>query len=343
MNEQMVIFLLSFFVLVLASIVVWQHLAFRFGIRRELLEMAEELKDILDRDSGAGLMIFTNHQGLMALMSQINRLLEKHRKARAGYCRSEMASKRMLSNISHDIKTPMTVVLGYLEIMRLKGEYNGEMLEKTEKKAQNVMELIDHFFTLAKLESGDMDMEMSKIEAGGICRETILGLYETTNFRWEMGRTEDCVEEAGGSEHAREDVFRLEIDIPETPVYVWGNKEALQRILSNLISNVIRYGKDGKYLGIFLKENGEEIWISVADKGKGIDKKFSENVFERLFTMEDSRSRKVQGNGLGLTIAKNLAVQMGGDIVLESVPYRKTTFTLKLKKAAHEINGERNS
>ena len=217
------------------------------------------------------------------------------------------------------------------------------MLEKTEKKAQNVMELIDHFFTLAKLESGDMDMEMSKIEAGGICRETILGLYETTNFRWEMGRMEDCVEEAGGSEHAREDVFRLEIDIPETPVYVWGNKEALQRILSNLISNVIRYGKDGKYLGIFLKENGEEIWISVADKGKGIDKKFSENVFERLFTMEDSRSRKVQGNGLGLTIAKNLAVQMGGDIVLESVPYRKTTFTLKLKKAAHEINGERNS
>ncbi len=163
MNEQMVIFLLSFFVLVLASIVVWQHLAFRFGIQRELLEMAEELKDILDRDSGAGLMIFTNHQGLMALMAQINRLLEKHRKARAGYCRSEMASKRMLSNISHDIKTPMTVVLGYLEIMRLKGEYNGEMLEKTEKKAQNVMELIDHFFTLAKLESGDMDMEMSHI------------------------------------------------------------------------------------------------------------------------------------------------------------------------------------
>ena len=89
MNEQMVIFLLSFFVLVLASIVVWQHLAFRFGIQRELLEMAEELKDILDRDSGAGLMIFTNHQGLMALMSQINRLLEKHRKARAGYCRSD--------------------------------------------------------------------------------------------------------------------------------------------------------------------------------------------------------------------------------------------------------------
>ena len=87
----------------------------------------------------------------------------------------------------------------------------------------------------------------------------------------------------------------------------------------------------------------EEIWIDVVDQGKGIDQKFAENVFERLFTMEDSRSRKVQGNGLGLTIAKNLALQMGGDIVLESVPYQKTVFTLKLKKAAHKLYGERNS
>ncbi len=70
----------------------------------------------------------------------------------------------------------------------------------------------------------------------------------------------------------------------------------------------------------------------MTDKGKGIDKKFAENVFERLFTMEDSRSRKVQGNGLGLTIAKNLALQMGGDIVLDSIPFERTTFTLLLKK-----------
>lgn len=300
------------------------------GTQRKLLEMAKELEDILDRDSGASLTVFTDNKGLIALTAQINRLLEKYRKEKAGFYRSEMASKRMLSNISHDIKTPMTVVLGYLEIMRLRGEYSGEMLEKAEKKAQSVMELINQFFTLAKLESGDMDIEISRIEAGGICRETLLGFYEILT----------------GTGNLPEDsypVFHLEIDIPETPVYVWGNREALQRILFNLISNVIRYGKDGKYLGVALREDETEVWIDVVDKGKGIDKRFAENVFERLFTMEDSRSRKVQGNGLGLTIAKNLALQMGGDILLESVPYQKTTFTLKLKKAAHEIYGERNS
>ena len=163
------------------------------------------------------------------------------------------------------------------------------------------------------------------------------------HFQWEMESREKTGEAAGRPEDSTEGAVRLEIDVPEEPVYVWGNKEALQRILSNLISNVIRYGKEGKYLGVFLREKEEEIWIDVVDQGKGIDQKFAENVFERLFTMEDSRSRKVQGNGLGLTIAKNLALQMGGDIVLESVPYQKTVFTLKLKKAAHKLYGERNS
>lgn len=294
-------------------------------MQRKLFEMAKELEDILDRDSGGSLTVFTDNKGLIALTEQINRLLEKHAKTKAGFYRSEMASKRMLSNISHDIKTPMTVVLGYLEIMRLQGEYSGEMLEKAEKKAQNVMEMIDQFFSLAKLESGDADMEMAKIEAGSICRETILEFYEILTGNDSQGNH-----------------FQLDLDIPETPVYIWGNREALQRILSNLISNVIRYGQDGKYLGIALREDETEVLIDVTDKGKGIDKKFAENVFERLFTMEDSRSRKVQGNGLGLTIAKNLAVQMGGDIVLESIPYQRTTFTVKLKKAVYEIYGERN-
>ena len=72
--------------------------------------------------------------------------------------------------------------------------------------------------------------------------------------------------------------------------------------------------------------------MDVEDRGKGIDKAFAQNVFERLFTMEDSRNREIQGNGLGLTIAQNLAHQMGGEIILDSEPNMKTTFTVKLRK-----------
>ena len=94
----------------------------------------------------------------MELSAQINALLEKHQKIKVDYRRSLMASKKMLSNISHDIKTPMTVLLGYLELMRLQGA-SDEMLQKAELKANQVMELIDQFFTLSKLESNDTDIE----------------------------------------------------------------------------------------------------------------------------------------------------------------------------------------
>ena len=77
------------------------------------------------------------------------------------------------------------------------------------------------------------------------------------------------------------------------------------------------------------------VYIDVTDKGKGIKKEFASNVFDRLYTMEDSRNREIQGNGLGLTIAKNLAVQLDGDIFLDSIPNIKTTFTVKLKKISY--------
>ena len=80
----------------------------------------------------------------------------------------------------------------------------------------------------------------------------------------------------------------------------------------------------------------------MTDKGKGIDKAFADSIFDRLFTMEDSRNRNIQGNGLGLTIAKNLALRLGGTITLESVPHVKTTFTVRLQKNIILIYHERN-
>ncbi len=244
----------------------------------------------------------------MELVAQINRLLENHKKVKADYRRSEIASQKMLSNISYDIKTPMTVILGYLEIMRINKTDTEEMLKKTEQKAIEAMELINQFFTLAKLEAGDIDIELSRIDDSEICRETVLDFFDIL----------------------QKNDFQVEIDVPERPVYVQGERQALQRILSNLISNVIRYGADGKYLGLSLREDEKTAFIDVTDKG--IDKAFGDSVFDRLFTMEDSRNRNIQGNGLGLTIAKNLALQLGGTITLDSTPYEKTVFLVNLKK-----------
>ena len=74
------------------------------------------------------------------------------------------------------------------------------------------------------------------------------------------------------------------------------------------------------------------MYADVTDHGKGIDRIFADHVFDRLFTMEDSRNRRIQGNGLGLTIARDLSRQLGGDIVLESVPGVRTVFTVRLRE-----------
>jgi Signal transduction histidine kinase len=309
MNDQLLIFLLSGVLVLLMLTILYQRFAFTKGIHAELKKISETLSAILETDSEEKVMVFTDDQMVQSLCAQINRLLEDRQKIRVDYRKQELSSKKMLSNISHDIKTPLTVILGYLEILRLKDPENAA-LQKTEVKAKQVMELIDQFFTLAKLEAGDRNLEITKVNITEICRENVLEFYEILQQR----------------------EFTVELMIPEKSIYVQGEKKSVERILNNLISNVLRYGSDGNYIGVFLREDMEDVSIDVADRGKGIEKEFADSVFERLYTMEDSRNRKIQGNGLGLTIARNLARQMGGDILLESEPGRRTVFTVVLKK-----------
>lgn len=309
MSDQTVLFFLLIVIAVLASAVLYQRFAFRRGIQTKLKQISRKLEDISDSGSDEKVMVFTDNPVLMELAGEINHLLLDRQKVKAEFKRGEIASKKMLANISHDIKTPLTVILGYLEIMRLTGA-DDEMLKKVEVKAKQVVDLINQFFTLAKLEAGDTNITLSRINVSEICRESVLGFYEIL---------------------LQKD-FEVEISIPEREIFVQGDKDALQRILFNLLSNAVRYGSDGKYLGIFLREEKNSVSIDVTDKGKGIQKEFADRIFERLYTMEDSRNREVQGNGLGLTIAQNLALQLGGDLYLDSMPDIKTTFTVRLKK-----------
>lgn len=310
MSQDTIIFFLAAVIAVLSFVVLYQRFIFRKGIQKKIEDMGDTLEQILDEKSDEKVMVFTDDKALIHLSSQINRLLDDRQRIQADFRRSEISAKNMLSNISHDIRTPMTVILGYLEIMRLEAEGKDKMVAKVEQKARKVMELINQFFTLAKLESGDTQVEMGRVNLSECCRENVLDFYELLTQK----------------------EFQVEIEIPEEPVFVEGNEEALQRILFNLISNAVRYGSDGKYLGIAVRTEGAFALIHVTDRGKGIEKAFAGTVFERLFTMEDSRNREIQGNGLGLTIARNLAVKMGGDITLVSEPDVSTTFTVKLRK-----------
>lgn len=312
MHDNTIIFLLTIIILVLFLIVLYQRFIFKRGIQAEIKRIDHKLEEISETDSDEKIMIFTDDPVLMGLGGQINRLLLERQKIKAAFKRKEISSKKMLANISHDIKTPLTVISGYLEILRL-NDPDDEMLKKVEAKTKQVMDLIDQFFTLAKIESGDTDIELCKIDINEVCRENVLEFYDILLQK----------------------EFEVDLYIPETPIFVQGDKDALQRILYNLLSNVIRYGIDGKYLGVILRQDKNSVYIDVVDKGKGIGQEFISNVFDRAYTMEDSRNKEIQGNGLGLTIAKNLAERLGGDISLSSTPNVQTTFTVRLKKITY--------
>ncbi len=305
----MTIFFLVCTIVILLFIILYQQFYYTNDIQAKVKKISAKLSDIVENDSDEQIMVFTDNKTLMDLIGQINRLLQNRQKIKRDFRKQEISSKKMLSNISHDIKTPMTVILGYLEIMRL-NHADDDTLRKVETKAEQVMELVNQFFTLAKLEAGDMNIEIGKINISELCRESILSFYDIL-----LGKD-----------------FVVEIFIPEKDIFVQGEKDAIERILSNLISNAVRYGSDGKYISLTLRESGHHVYIDVVDKGKGIEKEFSQSIFERLYTMEDSRNRKIQGNGLGLTIAKSLANQLGGEIFLDSELNVKTIFTVKLKK-----------
>ncbi|MFE4077254.1 sensor histidine kinase [Peribacillus sp. YIM B13477] len=281
---------------------------------REISYIEKKLKSIIDQQTDENVLLYTSNSQMKSLLVQINRLFEHNKKTVANFHSVERSMRKMLSNISHDLKTPLTVILGYIEIIlhdkTINQEKEESLLQTVHLKAEEVLELINHFFELVKLESHDIQLEMSKIEVGEICRKTILDYYEI------LAKKE----------------FDVSIKIPDEQIFVWGNKEAIERILNNLISNALQYGSDGKMIGLHLRSTENKVYIEVIDRGKGILEDDKDRIFERLYTMEDSRNKLYQGSGLGLTITKRLVEQLGGEISIISTPYHKTTFTVEVKR-----------
>ncbi|SES90351.1 sensor histidine kinase KdpD [Paenibacillus sp. NFR01] len=300
-------------IVLLVLVIVWQQLRLR-GRAKQLAYVHTKLEEIIGRQSHERLLLFSDDPELQKLLIAVNLLLDTNHKGTVERNRLERSLRSMLANISHDLKTPLTVILGYIETLLESGELpeadKQAMLRTIQGKAQEVTLQINRFFDLAKLESGDKEIPLTRVEAGEVCRRNILDFYDLI----------------GGKG------FDVQIDIPDEPLYIMGNAEALGRILSNLLSNAIAYGDGGGVLGLRLAANDEKVEIEVWDKGKGIPESQQAKVFERLYTLEDSRNRVYQGSGLGLAIVKKLTEAMNGSISLKSQAYSRTSFTLSFRR-----------
>ncbi|KJR67625.1 sensor histidine kinase [Bacillus velezensis] len=286
----------------------------RLNLRTEIKYIRNKLRKVVNEETGERLLLNTEDKYIKSLLIQINRLLDHNQKIK-GNCNSiELSMRKMLSNISHDLKTPLTVILGYIEIINndksLTSEKVMSLLKTVNLKTVEVLALINRFFELVKLESGDKKLNSSRIDICEVSRKIILDYYEILISK----------------------EFEVVIDIPDDSVFVSGDEEAIERVLNNLITNAIQYGSDGKMVGLKIRITDNDVFVEISDKGKGINEMHKDRVFERMYTLEDSRNTNYQGSGLGLTITKRLVEQMEGSISLNSVPFKETTFSVRLRR-----------
>jgi len=277
--------------------------------------MTHKIEEVIKEQSEETLHVFTDDQYLQEFLSSVNQVLDINRRNEAEKIRYQEAMRKMLSNVSHDLKTPLTVINGYIETMivseQLTAKQRDQLLQKVHLKSKDLIDLINQFFDLAKLESKDRVLTLSKLNISEVCRHVVLSHYEQIQHKG----------------------LEMKVQIPEDDYFIQGNEEAIVRSLDNLINNAVNYGSEGNVIGVHIYKQDAYIMTEVWDKGKGIDEKFHNDVFERLYTLEDSRNKHYQGSGLGLTITKRLIEQMNGSILLASEPFKQTSFIIKI----HEL------
>ncbi|MEH7348374.1 sensor histidine kinase [Gottfriedia acidiceleris] len=284
---------------------------------RTINEISKKISTIIKQETAEKVLVPTGWQEVQKLLIQVNRLLDYNQKVIAEYSKTKDSLRKLISNMSHDLKTPLMVILGYVEKLKfdesMANEEKNMLMNRLHEKVINLTSLLNQFFDLVKLESEDYVIPLSKIPLNEICRKSVLEFY-------------DLLLSKG---------LQVEIDIPNQQYYIFGNEDAIERILSNLISNSIRYGSDGGVFGLTLRQVDEFVAIEVWDKGKGIAELHQERVFERLYTLDDARNPHFQGSGLGLSITKYLTEAMKGSIHLESKAFEKTKFTCLFKQITY--------
>lgn len=306
--------MINFLVFIVIAIVFIFLLTKIYVKNKEISSIISSLSKVSFESVNDRIRLVTSDKNIKNLCLEINSFISRFYKLKISETESKEAMKKMISNISHDLRTPMTVMLGYIDQLNynssLTEREKKEYLAKLDKKVHETIDLMNEFFSLSKLECGDEVIHIVKVNVSEITKKCILSFYETLE--------------------ANE--INVEVDIPEKDIWALGNEEAITRVLNNLITNSIKYGSYGKVIGIKIYEENDLVWIEQWDKGKGISESDKSKVFERLYTLDESRNKNYQGSGLGLTIVQTIINKMNGEIYLKSTPYEKTVFKFYLKK-----------
>lgn len=267
-------------------------------LKRSAKEISKEFADRLNTDTNTVIGISSGDKDMRELADSINKQLKILRREHLKFRQGDSELKNAVTNISHDLRTPLTAISGYLELLRREEKspqaerYIGIIADRTELMKQ----LTNELFTYSVILSENVGDEKEEVFVNQVLEESITGYYAALTERGIVPR----------------------IDISEKRIVKTLNRSSLARIFSNLLNNAVKYS-DGD-LTIILSDSGV---ITFSNTAKGLSPIQTEKLFDRFYTVENARN----STGLGLSIAKTLVENMKGSI---SAEYDKDRLTITI-------------
>lgn len=222
----------------------------------------------------------------------------------------EIEKQDFFINASHELKTPLTSILGYSELLinmsaKDKNENKKtDFIKRINAEALRMKELVLNMLTLSRMEANWQETIDEKIDL----KDIILNVFESNKIKSQKRN------------------INIELDI-ESAIII-ANKEKITEVVNNLVDNAIKYTDDGGEIKIILKNNKDKAIFTVKDNGCGIESKYLNRIFERFFRVKNEKYLKVQGTGLGLTIVKNICAHYNADIYINSEENRGTEISV---------------
>ena len=223
-----------------------------------------------------------------------------------------MVRQEFFSNASHELKTPLTSIRGYLELLEnnLVTDENSkrDFLTRIKKETSNMTNLINDILMISRLETKEAEVTLSDVRLAPLVKEVCASLEPL----------------------ARE--YQVSIESNCRPLMIYANMQQMRELLKNLMVNAIKYNKPMGKVWITVSSEQKDIIIMVEDTGVGIPEDARQRIFERFYRVDKGRSKKVGGTGLGLSIVKHIVNYYGGSVELESRVMEGSKFTVRLPK-----------
>ena len=226
----------------------------------------------------------------------------------------ERVRRDFVANVSHELKTPLTSIKGYVETLQAGAKEDPVVLDrflaKIESNVGRLVALVQDILSLARIENHDGSVTNTRVDWSILLRQVL------THHEHEVQRK------------------NLALEVSAIPsALVFGDREAMTQVVDNLLSNAIKYTPEGGRIRLTLRDERDSSVLSVEDSGIGIPREHLPRIFERFYRVDKARSREVGGTGLGLSIVKHLVSAMRGEVQVHSEPGAGSTFSVRLQRA----------